>query len=426
MEETAVRERSSPRSSPTRLSTISLSSPERLSDIAPDAGQRIVLPLVEFCRVVGGGIVPGSVILISGTPGIGKSTLLLQIAAMTANSLGKALYISGEESAQQIRMRAERLGLTAEGLYLLSETNLTHILEHIHHLSPELVIVDSIQTVHLEEVSGSAGNVTQIRECTNQLMRLAKGENIPIFIAGHVTKSGDIAGPRVLEHIVDVVLYMEGDRFQSYRLLRSIKNRFGSANEVGVFEMGEQGLLEVEDPSQVFLAERLPWTPGSSVAVTMEGTRPLLVEIQALTSTTSFGLPRRRANGIDFNRLLLLVAVLAKRIGLKLSDQDVFVNVVGGLRIDEPAVDLSVAVAIASSFRNLAVPPDMAIIGEIGLLGELRGVSQADRRLNEAATLGFKRCLLPKTTRLRGELPTDLEVIRPGNLASALEVALVR
>lgn len=422
MEETAGREGISH----TRLSSIPLSSPERLSDITSDTSQRIEFSLTEFCRVMGGGIVPGSVTLVSGSPGIGKSTLLLQIAAMAAGSLGKALYASGEESSRQIKMRAERLGLSADGLYLLSETNLTHILEHIHRLSPELVIVDSIQTVYLEESSGSAGNVTQIRECTNQLMRLAKGENIPVFIAGHVTKSGDIAGPRVLEHIVDTVLYLEGDRFQSYRLLRSVKNRFGSTNEVGVFEMGEQGLLEVENPSQAFLAERLPWTPGSSVAVTMEGTRPLLVEIQALTSTTSFGLPRRRANGIDFNRLLLLVAVLTKRIGLKLSNQDIFVNVVGGLRIDEPAADLSVAVAIASSFRNLAVPPDMAIMGEIGLLGELRAVSQADRRLHEAAELGFKRCLIPKTVGLREKLPTGLEVIGAGNLESALEVALVR
>jgi DNA repair protein RadA/Sms len=336
------------------------------------------------------------------------------------------LYVSGEESAQQIKMRADRLGISDDALYVLSEINLEQIMGHIERLTPHLAVVDSIQSVYTGELTSAAGGVSQVKECAATLLRLAKASGVPIFIVGHVTKAGAIAGPRVLEHIVDTVLYLEGDRFHAYRLLRSVKNRFGSTNEVGVFEMADQGLIEVANPSEAFLAERLPTAAGSSIAVTMEGTRPLLVEIQALASTTSFGLPRRTANGVDFNRLLLLVAVLSKRVGLRLSDQDVFVNVVGGLRVNEPAADLAVAVAIASSFRDVPVAADLAVVGEIGLSGELRTVSQIPRRLSEAAKLGFRRCLLPKGARWKKDASSEIEVIGVRSVAEALEIALVK
>jgi DNA repair protein RadA/Sms len=387
--------------------------------------ERIPLTMPEFSRVLGGGIVPGSLVLVGGDPGIGKSTLLLQVASLLTEG-GDVLYVSGEESAQQIKMRARRLGIESGCLYILTETNLDAIVAHIQQLRPRMAIVDSIQTVYLEGLTSAAGSVSQVRESASQLMHLAKSQNIPIFLVGHVTKAGAIAGPRVLEHIVDTVLYLEGDRFHAYRLLRSVKNRFGATSEVGVFEMGQQGLKEVPNPSEAFLAERWPDAAGSAIAVTMEGTRPLVVEIQALSSVTSFGLPRRTANGIDLNRLLLLVAVLSKRVGLRLSDQDVFVNVVGGLRIAEPAADLSVAMAIASSFHNVPVAADMAIMGELGLSGELRMVGHIERRLNEAVKLGFRRCLMPKPVRRLTNLPDDLEIIGIRSVSDALEVALVR
>jgi DNA repair protein RadA/Sms len=399
--------------------------PQRLSDVPSEGFQRIQVPMAEFSRVLGGGIVPGSVVLVAGDPGIGKSTLLLQLSALVSQTLGKVLYVSGEESAPQIKGRAERLGISALDVFLLTETDVDLIIDHIHQLEPRLVIVDSIQTIHAAELSSSAGNISQVRESAARLTDVAKGEGVPVFIVGHVTKEGAIAGPRVLEHMVDTVLYLEGERFHSYRLLRSVKNRFGSTDEVGVFEMSGQGMLEVSNPSEAFLSERSDGT-GSAIAVTMEGTRPLLVEIQALTSTTSFGLPRRTANGVDFNRLLLLTAVLSKRMGLRLHDQDVFVNVVGGLRISEPAADLSVAVAIASSYRDVPVADDLAIMGEIGLSGELRSISQAGKRLNEAARLGFKRCLLPSSVRLSKDLSAATEVVRARTLGQALDVALDR
>jgi DNA repair protein RadA/Sms len=399
--------------------------PQRLSDVPSEGFQRIQVPMGEFSRVLGGGIVPGSVVLVAGDPGIGKSTLLLQLSALVSQTLGKVLYVSGEESAPQIKGRAERMGISALDVFLLTETDVDLIIDHIHQLEPRLVIVDSIQTIRAAELSSSAGNISQVRESAARLTDVAKGEGVPVFIVGHVTKEGAIAGPRVLEHMVDTVLYLEGERFHSYRLLRSVKNRFGSTDEVGVFEMSGQGMLEVSNPSEAFLSERSDGT-GSAIAVTMEGTRPLLVEIQALTSTTSFGLPRRTANGVDFNRLLLLTAVLSKRMGLRLHDQDVFVNVVGGLRISEPAADLSVAVAIASSYRDVPVADDLAIMGEIGLSGELRSISQAGKRLNEAARLGFKRCLLPSSVRLSKDLSAATEVVRARTLGQALDVALDR
>jgi DNA repair protein RadA/Sms len=401
------------------------SQPQLLSDVAANGFERISLAMDELDRVLGGGIVPGSLVLIGGDPGIGKSTLLLQASAALATAEAPVLYVSGEESAQQIKLRAARLGLTGDGLYVLTETNVGAIIGHIENLRPRLVVIDSIQTVYLDDLDSAAGSVSQVRESAAQLMQIAKGHGISIFLIGHVTKAGAIAGPRVLEHIVDTVLYLEGDRFHAYRLLRCVKNRFGASSEVGVFEMRDVGMAEVSNPSEVFLAERLLNAAGSAIAVTLEGTRPLLVEIQALSSTTSFGNPRRTANGIDFNRLLLLTAVLSKRVGVRLSDQDVFVNVVGGLRVGEPAADLAVACAIASSFRDVPVAGDLAIVGEVGLSGELRAVSQLETRLKEASKLGFSRCLVPQSRHLSKLKLPGLEILSARSLAQALEIALV-
>jgi DNA repair protein RadA/Sms len=379
----------------------------------------------EFSRVLGGGVVPGSLILLGGEPGIGKSTLLLQTAALLARDNGPVLYVSGEESARQIKMRAERLAITTNELFVVTETNLDAIFAHIESTQPRLLIIDSVQTTYSETLSSASGSVSQIRETATRLQTLAKQTGTAVFLVGHVTKEGAIAGPKVLEHVVDTVLYLEGDLFHTYRLLRSVKNRFGATSEVGVFEMREHGLEEVANPSEAFLAERVVNAPGSAIAITMEGTRPLLVEFQALTSTTSFGHPRRTANGIDFNRLLLIVAVLSKRVGLRLGDQDVFANVIGGLRIDEPASDLAVAVAIASSVRDAPVAADLALVGEVGLSGELRAVGQIAGRLNEAGKLGFRRCIVPKAIRRRPEqFPENLQVIPARSLPQALEIAL--
>lgn len=349
----------------------------------------------ELSRVLGGGIVPGSLVLVGGEPGAGKSTLLLQISAEFAQDVGTVLYVSAEESQQQIKLRATRLGLSADELYILAETNLDTAIKQIEQMRPKLVIVDSIQTVYSDEITSAAGSVSQVREGALRLQRVAKDNGISIFLVGHVTKEGAIAGPRVLEHIVDVVLYLEGDRFHQYRLLRGVKNRFGSTNEVGVFEMVQLGMVEVTNPSLVFLAERSAGSPGSTVAVTLEGTRPLLIEVQALTSHTANAQPRRTANGFDQNRLAMIIAVLSKRVGVPLFNQDIYVNIVGGLKVTEPSVDLAVATAIASSFRNQRVDPEMVLVGEIGLSGELRSVSQLERRLNEAAKLGFARGIVP-------------------------------
>jgi DNA repair protein RadA/Sms len=400
--------------------------PVPLTQVQSDNFKRISIPGEEFNRVLGGGIVPGSLTLIGGEPGIGKSTVLLQVAAELALWGDKpVLYVSGEESAQQIKLRAQRLDLNPERLLLLSETDLEMILAHIEGLQPGMVIIDSIQTVSLNDLSSAAGSVSQVRECTARLARLAKGRNIPMFLVGHVTKEGAIAGPRVLEHMVDVVLYLEGDRFHQYRLLRGVKNRFGSTNEVGVFEMGNEGMQEVSNPSAAFLAERNSDSSGTAIAVTLEGTRPILVEVQALTSSTAFGLPRRTANGIDLNRLLLLTAVLTKRVGMALSNQDIYINIVGGLKISEPAVDLAVAVAVASSFREVQVNPEVVLVGEVGLSGELRSASQLERRLSEAAKLGFKRAIYPPTTR-KPKLPDGFQGVSVATLQEAIEAALVK
>ncbi|MFC2005441.1 DNA repair protein RadA [Chloroflexota bacterium] len=395
---------------------------QELSQVVIEAGERFSLPLTEFNRVLGGGLVSGSLMLTSGDPGIGKSTLLLQVSALVAQTRGRVVYVSGEETLHQIKLRAERLGLKGEGLYLLAETNLEVILNQIEELSPSLVVVDSIQAVYLPELDTAPGSITQVRECTMRLMHCAKLSGVPVFIVGHVTKDGAIAGPRVLEHIVDVVLYLEGEPFSAYRLLRCVKNRFGSTNEVGIFEMKEQGLVEVDNPSQAFLSQRWGEAIGSAVVPVLEGSRPLMLEIQALTNPTSFGLPRRTANGVDFSRLLLITAVLSKRAGLKLGNQDIIANVTGGFKIGEPAADLGIALAITSSFRDVGVDPQLAVVGEVGLSGELRAVSQLDRRVNEAARLGFKRCLVPKVGAKISPPPNDIQLIPVSTLREAIRV----
>ncbi len=404
------------------------SQPVRLSQIEGRADERLALPIEEFARVLGGGVVPGSVVLVGGEPGIGKSTLLLQLAVGMAAG-GTVLYVSGEESERQIKARAERL-FTAEpvpdGLYLLAETDLEAILEAAERLNPWLMVVDSVQTVYSPEMDSGAGSISQVREAAARLQAFAKAGGTAVFLIGHVTKEGAIAGPRVLEHIVDTVLYLEGDPFHAYRLLRSVKNRFGATNEVGVFEMQASGLAEVANPSEAFLAERVVRAPGSAIAVTVEGTRPLLVEIQGLTSATSFGNPRRTANGVDFNRMLLTIAVLTRRVGLKLSEQDVFVNVVGGLQVDEPASDLAVAVAIASSLGDRPAPADMAFIGEVGLSGEIRAVAQMPARLREAGKLGFRRVVVPRAARAEPPSAEGMQVLAVRSLREALDVALPR
>lgn len=403
-----------------------VSKPLRLTEVTADDLTRLPLPNDEFSRVLGGGIVPGSLILVGGEPGIGKSTLLLQVAAQAAEAHGTALYVSGEESVAQIKLRANRLNLKADGLFLVTETDLDAIFQHIEETQPTFLVVDSIQTTHTRDLDSSAGGVSQVKECASRFQDLAKHTGVTVFLVGHVTKEGTIAGPRVLEHMVDTVLYLEGDQFHRYRLLRGVKNRFGATSEVGVFEMIEDGMVEVPNPSAAFLAERQVNASGSTIAVTMEGTRPLLVEIQALASMTTFANPRRTANGIDYNRLLLLSAVLSRRAGFRLHDKDIFANVIGGLQINEPAADLAIAVSIASSVKDRAAHADMAFVGEVGLSGELRAVGQLESRLKEAAKLGFRRCLVPKPGRTQSGVTIDqIEVIGCRSLQRALKLALL-
>ncbi len=401
-----------------------VSAPQELSQVVIEASERMPLAISEFSRVLGGGLVPASVVLVSGDPGIGKSTLLLQVSAALADNHTRVAYVSGEETARQIKLRAQRLGLDGRGLYFLAETDVEAIISQVETLSPSLVIVDSIQTVYCPGLDTASGSVGQIRECTMRLVQWAKSSGVPVFITGHVTKEGVIAGPKVLEHIVDVVLYLEGEQFSAYRLLRSVKNRFGSANEVGVFEMKEKGLAEVANPSEAFLSQRGLEAIGSAVVPVIEGSRPLLVEIQALATPTSFGLPRRTANGVDFNRLLMVTAVLTKRVGLKLGNQDIMLNVIGGIKIEEPSADLGMALAIASSFKDTGLDPALVAMGELGLSGELRTVAQLERRLSEAARLGFKRALIPKTN-AKITLPKGLEVIPVATLKEAINQGLV-
>ncbi len=400
------------------------SRPIPLSEISLEKKSRLLTKSEEFNRALGGGIVPGSIVLLSGDPGIGKSTLLLQ--RMTEFSLSglKTLYVSGEESVQQTRMRADRLGIKSDNLFLYSEIDLSAILETIESLKPEMVVIDSIQTVYNPEFESAPGSVSQVRECALRLMQLAKTTGIPIILVGHVTKEGAIAGPRVLEHMVDALLYLEGDRQYQYRILRTVKNRFGSTNELGVFEVRENGLRDVSNPSELFLSTDRENLSGLAVTCTIEGTRPILVEIQALTSQSGFGMPQRTATGIDHRRLSLLLAVLEKRAGLRIGSFDVFVKVAGGLRLDEPAADLAVALAIASGFRNRTVNPKAVIVGEVGLGGDVRSVSQIDRRILEAERLGFEKIIVPKKTRDFVQRKTTIDLVEVKTIREALEAAL--
>lgn len=380
-----------------RYASLSASTSARLyADIETSRAARLSTGIDEFDRVLGGGIVPGSLVLLGGEPGIGKSTLLLQAAAHFAHEVGPVLYSSGEESEHQVKSRGERLGIGRAPLYLLAETCLERVLEEIARLKPALVIVDSIQTVFSLKFQSAPGSIGQVREAATQLLFAAKGQNIPTFLVGHVTKDGSLAGPKALEHVVDTVLYFEGERHHAHRVVRAVKNRFGAVSELGVFEMTGEGLRPVPNPSKLFLSERPSNTPGSAVLCSVEGSRPILVEVQALVSSTSYGNARRTASGIDPNRLSLLLAVLEKRAGLNLMGEDVFVNIAGGMNVDEPAADLGVVAAVASSMRNRPIAPGTALFGEVGLAGEIRGITQAALRVREAAQMGFIRCVMPR------------------------------
>jgi DNA repair protein RadA/Sms len=414
------------RRAPGSSSSLPLASPEELSSVSLDSSPRLSLGISEFDRVLGGGLVPGSLVLLGGEPGIGKSTLLLQVCSHLAVAGGTVVYVSGEESPQQVRIRAARLGVSGERILLLAETNLDAVLNHLEERTPALVVVDSIQTMCLDGVAGAPGSVGQVRESTLALMRFAKQRAVSILIAGHVTKDGSIAGPGTLEHIVDVVLYMEGERHSAYRLVRGVKNRFGSTDELGVFEMEAAGLVEVENPSLVFAGRDRGQVVGSVTVPVLEGSRPLLVEIQALTTPAGFGPPRRVANGFDLNRLLLIAAVLAKRGRMKLSDQDIIVNVTGGLRIAEPAADLGVALAIVSSLRDRPLLSGLVVFGELGLGGEVRGVSQSSRRLGEAGRLGFGGCILPSESKVGDFEGAGMQILKVSTLGKAIALGFER
>lgn len=399
--------------------------PVLLKDVEVKDEGRLKTGILELDRVLGSGIVKGSVILIGGDPGVGKSTISLQVSDRLTKQGVTVLYVSGEESAAQTKLRAKRLGTPdPENLYIVNQTDLSFIVEYIKKINPQVVVIDSIQVIFEPSISSSPGSVSQVRECAGILTQLAKTCGISIFIIGHVTKEGAIAGPRVLEHIVDTVLYFEGDRFSVYRILRAVKNRFGSTNEIGVFEMAQEGLREVKNPSEIFLSEKPDDVSGSVVVSVLEGSRPLLVEIQALVSKSGFGYSRRRSQGFDFNRLSLLVAVLEKRIGLHLETEDIFVNVAGGIKIEDPAADLAVTMAINSAFRDKLIMPQTAVLGEVGLAGEIRSVSQAALRINEAQKLGFKHCILPKNNFKNLDYKKGaIELIPVSNLKEALNIA---
>jgi DNA repair protein RadA/Sms len=398
----------------------SSSRPQRLPEVAVTNEDRRRCGIGEFDQVLGGGIVAGSFILIGGDPGIGKSTLLLQ-AVSRLSEQGSALYVTAEESARQVKLRADRLGVSPREVFLLAETSLEAILERVAELKPAFLVIDSIQTIFTAALDSAPGSVSQVRECAGRLMQVAKGDGIPTFLVGHVTKDGAIAGPRMLEHMVDTVLYFEGDPGHPYRILRAVKNRFGSTNEIGVFQMKDRGLTEVSNPSELFLSERPDGAAGSAVVPALEGSRPILVELQALVSTTSFGTPRRTTMGFDHNRVSLLVAVLDKKVGLSLPAQDIFLNVAGGVRLDEPAVDLGVMAALASSHLNRAIPQRTIVFGEVGLAGEVRAVSHPDLRVKEAARLGFNRCFLPAGNLKNLEAPSGLRLMGVKSAEEMLE-----
>lgn len=394
-----------------------------ISSIETMEEPRVKTELGELNRVLGGGIVPGSLVLIGGDPGIGKSTLLLQVSSLLANQKQRVLYISGEESIRQTKLRAERLGVASDELFIYAETDLAKIHETINEVQPKFVIADSIQTIHHPEVTSAPGSVSQVRECTAELMRIAKTQNIAIFIVGHVTKDGQIAGPRLLEHMVDTVLYFEGERHHTYRILRSVKNRFGSTNEIAIFEMLQSGLKEVLNPSELFLRERSQGGAGSTVVASMEGTRPILVEIQALVTPSSFNYPKRMATGIDQNRVSLLMAVLEKRMGMLLQAQDAYIKVAGGVKLDEPAIDLAVLVSIVSSYRDAAAGATDCFIGEVGLTGEVRRVSRIEQRVTEAAKLGFEKVVIPSSNIGGWDFPEGIQVVGVETISEALNIA---
>ena len=397
--------------------------PQRIREVRSDGEIRFSTGMGELDRVLGGGAVAGSLVLVGGAPGIGKSTLLLQICDQLCKGR-KVLYISGEESERQLKLRAERLKVNPDELYILSETRLSDIVSAAEALQPDILIVDSIQTLYNEENESSPGSVSQVKDCTMSMMTLSKAQGITVFVVGHINKDGNIAGPKVLEHMVDCVLYFEGDPNTSYRLLRAAKNRFGSTNEIGVFEMLDVGLVEVPNPSQMLLEGRPEGASGTCVACVMEGTRPVLAEVQALVSKTTFNVPRRTADGFDFNRAVLLLAVAEKRAGMKLSLFDAYINVIGGLRLDEPGADLPVALAVASSYRDTPIADDLVAIGEVGLTGEIRSVSHMNQRMAEAARLGFKKCIIPRGGAEKLDIPQGLTVYRVRNLREAIETAL--
>lgn len=399
------------------------SSVVRLGDVRAEALGRIVTGISEFDRILGGGVVPASLVLLGGPPGIGKSTLMLQVAAALAGGAARrpVLYVSGEESLSQVKSRADRLKAAAENLFLVSETKLENILEAVEKVKPGILIVDSIQTTYRSDLSSAPGSVGQVRECTAELLRIAKSRDVAVFLLGHVTKEGDLAGPRVLEHIVDTVLYFETERQQIYRILRAHKNRFGPTSEIGIFEMKNDGLAEVANPSTIFLGERSIDVPGNAITATIEGTRPLLIEVQSLVTRTNFGLPRRMVAGYDTNRVILLTAVLEKRLGLNLEAQDIFVNVAGGVRIRETGVDLGIACAIASAFKNFVCPRKLAILGEVGLAGEVRSISQLRERLSEAEKLGFEKAIVPKNNLKALEYGGTLKILGVESVQQAME-----
>ncbi|MBB6451428.1 DNA repair protein RadA/Sms [Geomicrobium halophilum] len=398
--------------------------PQPISQISRENEQRMTTKLSELNRVLGGGIVPGSLVLVGGDPGIGKSTLLLQLSALLAEENKKVLYISGEESVKQTKMRAERLHAHADALYVLTETDTVVIEQAVDMVQPDLVIIDSIQTMQTPDITSAPGSVAQVRESTSAFMNLAKSRGISVFVVGHVTKQGAIAGPKMLEHMVDAVLYFEGERHHTFRILRAVKNRFGSTNEIGIFEMNEEGLREVLNPSEIFLEERSEGVAGATVTASLEGTRPVLVELQALVAPTSYANPRRTATGVDHNRVALLMAVLERRVGMLLQNQDAYINVAGGVKLDEPAVDLAIAVSIASSFRNQVTRPTDVAIGEVGLTGEIRRVSRIQERVNESAKLGFERCIIPSKNMGGWKTPDHMHCIGVGTLEEALDVML--
>lgn len=415
-----VEELSTPVEKKTEVEVFDTTPPMTLDEIEMNSEIRMSTNISEFDRVLGGGIVQGSLVLIAGDPGIGKSTILLQTSGELCNAGKKVLYISAEESASQIKLRAERLGVKSNTLFIYPQTNLELIKKHIESMKPDLVIVDSIQAIYTSMIQSSAGSVSQIRECCNMLMHIAKSQNISIIVIGHVTKEGNIAGPKVLEHMVDTVIQFEGDKTKTYRILRSIKNRFGNTSEVGIFEMSASGLTEVVNPSELFLKEyNQTQTPGSTIIVTSEGTRPLLVEIQALVGTTPYPAPRRIANGVDTGRVLQILAVLEKRIGLNLSKQDVYVNVIGGIDVNEPAADLGIALAIVTCVRDVVFDPETAIIGEIGLSGEIRAVNHIEKRINEAQKLGFKRIIIPESNDVQEEFK-GIQIVKVKRILEAI------